>query len=329
MKAILCKQYGPADQLVLEEVETASPAAGQVLIRTHAAGVNFPDTLIIQGLYQFKPPLPFAPGGELAGVVEAVGEGVRHVRPGQRVVAFTGWGGFAEQVLVDAMQVMPLPPNVPLDIAAGFCLTYGTAYHALKDRAVLRPGERVLILGAAGGVGLAAVELAKKMDAEVIVAASSDEKLALCREYGADHTIRYDQEDLKERLKVLTGGKGVDVVVDPVGGSFTEAALRSMAWDGRYLVIGFAAGQIPSIPLNLTLLKGCNIQGVFWGEFAKRQPAINFSNLRELFGWLEDGTLKPHVCARFPLEAAPDALRLLQERKATGKVLVTMAALNG
>lgn len=326
MKAILCKSHGLAETLALEDIPTPQPGPKQVLIRVHAAGVNFPDTLIIQGLYQFKPPLPFSPGGELAGVVEAVGEQVTHLRPGDNVVAFTGWGAFAEQVVADAFKVIPLPPGFDLAVAAGFTMTYATAYHALKDRAQLRAGERVLVLGAAGGVGLAAVELAKRMGAEVIAAASSDEKLALCKEYGSDHLINYSTEDLKERVKQLTDGKGVDVIVDPVGGSYAEPALRSIAWEGRYLVIGFANGEIPKIPLNLPLLKGCAILGVFWGEFAMRRKAINQANIIELFTWLNESKLKPHISAKLPLEKAADAINLLLERQATGKVVVTTAA---
>ncbi|MEW9898143.1 NADPH:quinone oxidoreductase family protein [Chitinivorax sp. PXF-14] len=329
MKAILCKNYGPAESLVLEDLPTPQPGPKQVLIRVTAAGVNFPDALIIQGLYQFKPPLPFSPGGELAGVVEAVGENVHHLKAGDPVVAFTGWGAFAEQVVADAFKVFPVPADLDPAVAASFVMTYATAYHALKDRAQLRPGERVLVLGAAGGVGLAAVELAKLMDAEVIACASTDEKLALCREVGADQLINYSSEDLKERIKQLTDGKGVDVIVDPVGGDYAEQTLRSIAWEGRYLVIGFANGEIPKIPLNLPLLKGCAILGVFWGEFAMRQKAINQTNILELFGWLREGKLKPHISARLPLARAAEAIQLLASRQATGKVVVTTDAYPG
>ncbi|HEX4869274.1 MAG TPA: NADPH:quinone oxidoreductase family protein, partial [Moraxellaceae bacterium] len=251
MKAVLCKQHGLPETLVVEEVPSPVPGPKQVLIAVKACGVNFPDTLIIQNLYQFKPALPFSPGGELAGVVKAVGEGVKHLQAGQPVLAFTGWGGFAEEVLADAKQVVPLPPGVDMAVAAAFMMTYGTSFHALKDRAALQPGETLLVLGAAGGVGLAAIELGKKLGARVIAAASSAEKLAVCQAHGADELINYEAEDLRERIKALTGGKGVDVIYDPVGGKYAEPALRSIAWKGRYLVVGFAAGDIPKIPLNL------------------------------------------------------------------------------
>ena len=322
MKAVLCKQHGLPETMVVEEVPTPVPGAGQVLISVKACGVNFPDTLIIQNLYQFKPPLPFSPGGELSGIVKAVGEGVKHVQVGQPVLAFTGWGGFAEEVLAQAKQVVPLPPGVDMAVAAAFMMTYGTSFHALKDRAQLQAGETLLVLGAAGGVGLAAIELGKKMGARVIAAASSAEKLEVCRQHGADMLVNYEQEDLRERIKALTDGKGVDVVYDPVGGTHTEPALRSMAWKGRYLVVGFAAGEIPKIPLNLPLLKGCAILGVFWGDFAAREPQANLANGMQLFQWLMQGELKPHISQRYPLEKAGEALRALMDRKVTGKVVL-------
>ncbi len=324
MKAVLCKSHGLPETLVVEDITLPAPGPKQVLIAVKACGVNFPDTLIIQNLYQFKPPLPFSPGGELTGVVKAVGEGVKHVQVGQAVLAFTGWGGFAEEVLADAKQVVPLPPGVDLTVAAAFMMTYGTSYHALKDRAQLQQGETVLVLGAAGGVGLAAIELAKKMGARVIAAASSAEKLAVCREHGADMLVNYSQADWREQIKTLTEGRGVDVVYDPVGGEFAESALRSMAWKGRYLVVGFAAGEIPKIPLNLALLKGCSIVGVFWGEFAAREPQANLANSMQLFGWLMQGELRPHISACYPLEKAGEALRALMDRKVTGKVVLTV-----
>lgn len=322
MKAVLCKQHGLPETLVVEEVPSPEPGPRQVLIAVKACGVNFPDTLIIQNLYQFKPPLPFSPGGELAGVVKAVGEGVKHLQVGQPVLAFTGWGGFAEEVLADARQVVPLPPGLDMAVAAAFMMTYGTSFHALKDRAQLQAGETLLVLGAAGGVGLAAIELGKKMGARVIAAASTADKLSVCREHGADELINYESEDLRERIKALTDGKGVDVIYDPVGGKYAEPALRSIAWKGRYLVVGFAAGDIPKIPLNLALLKGCAILGVFWGDFAAREPQANMGNGMQLFQWLMQGELKPHISQRYPLEKAGEALRALMERKVTGKVVL-------
>jgi NADPH2:quinone reductase len=322
MKAVLCKQHGLPETLVVEDVPSPVPGPKQVLISVKACGVNFPDTLIIQNLYQFKPALPFSPGGELAGVVKAVGEGVKHVQPGQPVLAFTGWGGFAEEVLADAKQVVPLPPGLDMAVAAAFMMTYGTSYHALKDRAQLQAGETLLVLGAAGGVGLAAIELGKKLGARVIAAASTAEKLAVCREHGADELINYEGEDLRERLKEITDGKGVDVIYDPVGGKYAELALRGIGWKGRYLVVGFAAGDIPKIPLNLPLLKGCAILGVFWGDFAAREPQANMANGMQLFQWLMQGGLKPHISAKYPLEQAPEALRALMERRVTGKVVL-------
>jgi NADPH2:quinone reductase len=322
MKAVLCKQHGLPETLVVEDVPSPVPGPKQVLISVKACGVNFPDTLIIQNLYQFKPALPFSPGGELAGVVKAVGEGVKHLQVGQPVLAFTGWGGFAEEVLAEGKQVVPLPPGLDHAVAAAFMMTYGTSYHALKDRAQLQAGETLLVLGAAGGVGLAAIELGKKMGARVIAAASTAEKLAVCREHGADELVNYETEDLRERIKALTEGKGVDVIYDPVGGKYAEPALRSIAWKGRYLVVGFAAGDIPKIPLNLPLLKGCAILGVFWGDFAAREPQANMGNGMQLFQWLMQGELRPHISHRYPLEKAGEALRALMDRKVAGKVVL-------
>ncbi|MGH2480102.1 MAG: NADPH:quinone oxidoreductase family protein, partial [Ktedonobacteraceae bacterium] len=267
MKAVLCKAYGPPESLVIQEIEALKPGPGLVVIDVKACGINFPDTLIIEGKYQFKPDMPFSPGGEVAGVVKEIGEGVKGVKVGDRVIAFTGWGGFAEEVLVEAAKLIPIPERMDFATASAFVMVYGTSHYALKDRARIKPGETLLVLGAAGGVGLAAVELCKVMGAHVIAAASSEEKLAICREHGADECINYTTEDLKERIKTLTAGKGVDVVYDPVGGNYSEAALRGLAWEGRHLVIGFAAGDIPRIPLNLSLLKGASIVGVFWGSF--------------------------------------------------------------
>ncbi|HEY7340866.1 MAG TPA: NADPH:quinone oxidoreductase family protein [Ktedonobacterales bacterium] len=322
MRAVICNAYGPPESLVVEEVAPLTPGRGQVVISVKACGVNFPDTLIIQGLYQFKPPLPFSPGAEVAGVVKAVGAGVEHVAPGDRVISIAAHGGFAEEVIAEAAAVIPMPDELDFDVAASFAMTYGTDLHALNDRAHLQPGETLLVLGAAGGIGLAAVELGKALGARVIAAASSDEKLAVCRQYGADATINYVSEDLKERIKAVTNGQGVDVVVDPVGGAYSETALRGMAWNGRFLVIGFTTGEIPRIPLNLPLLKGCSIVGVFWGSFTVRDPQHNQENLRQLLGWIQEGKLKPHISARYPLEQAADALNDIMQRRVTGKAVL-------
>ncbi len=321
MKAILCAELGPPEALVFGDVPDPDPAPGQVVIDVEAAGVNFPDSLMIQGRYQFQPPLPFTPGGELAGTVFAVGDGVDTVSPGDRVAAFTLWGAFAERVAVDASAVMPIPDSMPVEVAAGFAIAYGTAYHALKDRAVARPGESLLVLGAAGGTGLAAVELGKAMDLKVIAAASSEQKLDVCRLHGADDTIDYSTEDLKERAKSLSGG-GVDIVFDPVGGDLTEQALRATGWQGRLLVIGFAAGPIPSIPLNLPLLKGCDIRGVFWGSFVAHSPDASEANMAELVELYQSGDIDPLISTRYPLDEAGSAIRLLMDRQATGKVIL-------
>jgi NADPH2:quinone reductase len=322
VKALLCKAFGPVDSLVVEEIPSPEPGAKQLVIEVKAAGVNFPDALIVQGKYQFKPPFPFSPGGELAGIVRKVGSAVTTFNPGDAVMAITGHGAFAEEALVDASRAIPLPGDANLEAAAAFMFAHGTSYHALMDRAALRAGETLLVLGAAGGVGLAAVELGKLMGARVIAAASSEEKLALCRSRGAEATINYATEDLRERVKALTDGRGVDVVYDPVGGPYSELALRSIAWGGRFLVVGFAAGEIPKIPLNLALLKGCSIVGVFWGDFTRREPERNAANIQELLGWLQSGRVSPLISARYPLERAVEALRDVLDRKVTGKAVI-------
>ena len=322
MKAVMCKAYGMPDTLVIEQLEPLHPGKGQVAISVKACGVNFPDTLIIQGKYQFKPEMPFSPGSEIAGVVKEVGEAVQGFKAGDRVIAFTGWGGFAEEVVVDAVKLIPMPPGLDFVVASAFVLTYATSYHALKDRAQLQPGETLLVLGAAGGVGLAAIEIGMQLGATVIAAASSDAKLETCRQHGASETINYATQDLRERIKQISGGKGVDVIFDPVGGEFAEPALRSIAWKGRYLVIGFAAGDIPRIPLNLTLLKGCAIVGVFWGAFTEREPGHSAENMRELLTWLAESKLRPHVSTTYPLERAADALYDMINRKVQGKVVL-------
>lgn len=324
MKAVLCKAFGPAETLVLEEVASPEPKKNEVLIDVHAAGVNFPDTLIIEGKYQFKPPFPFSPGGEAAGTVAAVGEKITHLKPGDRVMALTGWGSFAEQVAVPGYNVMPIPKGIDFNSAAAFGMTYGTSMHALKQRANLQPGETLLVLGASGGVGLAAVEIGKAMGARVIAAASSDEKLEVAKAAGADLLINYSTNSLKEKVKELTGGQGADVIYDPVGGDLFDEAIRSIAWNGRLLVVGFASGRIPELPVNLALLKGAAVVGVFWGSFAQRQPQDNLANFQQLFAWHAEGKLKPLVSQTFPLERAAEAINALGQRKAVGKVVVTV-----
>ena len=326
MKALLCKQFGPPESLVLEDVPSPRPGAGEVVVSIKAASVNFPDVLIIQNKYQFKPPLPFSPGSELAGVVKEVGAGVKNVKPGDRVIAFTTYGAFAEEVKTEAERLLPLPEGMDYASGASFILTYGTTDHALRDRGQLRKGETLLVLGAAGGVGVAAIEIGKALGARVIACASSDEKLAVCRAHGADEGINYASEDLRERIKALTGGKGVDVIYDAVGGQYTEPAFRSIAWRGRHLVIGFAAGEIPKLPLNLALLKGAAVVGVFWGDFTRREPKVFAESAQQLGRWYQEGKLKPHVSATFPLEKAAEAMNLLASRKAKGKVVVTIGA---
>jgi len=322
MKALLCKQFGPPESLVLEDVPSPRPGPGEVVLSVKAASVNFPDVLIIQNKYQFKPPLPFSPGSELAGVVKEVGEGVTNAKPGDRVIAFTTYGAFAEEAKTEATRLLPMPKGMDFPSAASFILTYGTTDHALRDRGRLKAGETLLVLGAAGGVGIAAIEVGKALGARVIACASSDEKLAVCREHGADDTINYTAGDLREGIKGLTGGKGVDVIYDAVGGPYTEPAFRSIAWRGRLLVIGFAAGDIPKLPLNLPLLKGADVVGVFWGDFTRREPKAFLESARQLMRWFEDGKLRPHVSATFPLEKAAEAMNLLASRKAKGKVVV-------
>jgi len=322
LKALLCKQFGPPESLVLEEVPSPQAGEGEVVLSVKAASVNFPDVLIIQNKYQFKPPLPFSPGSELAGVVKEVGAGVTSVKPGDRVIAFTTYGAFAEEVKTEATRLLPMPPSMDFPSAASFILTYGTTDHALRDRARLQPGETLLVLGAAGGVGIAAIEVGKALGARVIACASSDDKLAVCREHGADETVNYVTENLREHIRAVTAGHGIDVIYDAVGGPYSEPAFRSIAWRGRHLVIGFAAGDIPKLPLNLPLLKGASVVGVFWGDFTRREPQGLAESARQLVRWFEEGRLKPHVSATFPLEKAAEAMNLLASRKAKGKVVV-------
>lgn len=322
MRAVLCRALGPPEALAVEEVPSPRPGPKQLVVSVRAAGVNFPDTLVIQGKYQLKPALPFSPGGELAGVVKEVGEAVTQLRPGDPVIAFAGWGAFAEEALVEASNAMPAPAGLDPRIAASFAMAYGTSLHALQDRARLAPGETLLVLGAAGGVGLAALELGKLLGARVIAAASTDAKLEICRRRGADEVVSYGREDWRDRVKELTGGKGVDVVYDPVGGALAEPALRLLAWGGRHLVVGFAGGDIPRIPLNLPLLKGFSIVGVYWGEFARREPQRHQANMRQLLSWLSEGKLQPLVSKVYPLDRAAEALRAIMDREATGKLVL-------
>ena len=322
MKAIVCKAWGLPETLVIEEQADLVPAAGEIIIDIMAAGVNFPDVLIIQNKYQFKPELPFTPGNELAGTVHAVGAGVSAYKVGDKVFAFVPQGAFAQQVKVTADAVLPMAAGMDFDTAAAITLTYGTSHHAVVDRAQLKAGETMLVLGAAGGVGLAAIEIGKALGARVIAAASTAEKLAVCKEHGADVLINYTTEDLREAIKAATNGKGPDVVYDPVGGSYTEPAFRSIAWRGRYLVIGFANGEIPKLPLNLPLLKGASLVGVFWGDFARREPAHNLAAMQELMRWLAEGKIKPHISARYALADTPQALIDMASRKVTGKIVI-------
>lgn len=322
MRAVVCSEPGPAERMSVQEVPDPQAGPGEVVLDVRAAGLNFPDTLIIEGKYQFQPDLPFVPGGEASGVVSAVGPDVTHFKVGDEVVAMGVSGAFAEKWAVEAAAVMSKPPSMQHRVAAGFGLTYGTSFYALKQRAGLRSGETLLVLGAAGGVGSAAVDLGEAMGARVIAAASSDDKLAYAAELGADAGINYTTDDFRERLKEMTGGRGVDVVYDPVGGDLTEPALRSMAWNGRLLVIGFAAGSIPEIPLNLPLLKGVSITGVFWGAWTKRDPAASSANFGELFSMVENGALHPQVSAVYPLDGFVEAFGLLTGRAAKGKVVL-------
>jgi NADPH2:quinone reductase len=324
MKAVVCKQYGPPESLVVEELPSPRPGRGEAVVSVRAASLNFPDVLIIQNKYQFKPPLPFSPGSELAGVVKELGEGVSGLRPGDRVMAFTTYGAFAEEVKVEAARLVPIPAGMEFASAAAFLLTYGTSDHALRDRAALQAGETLLVLGAAGGVGLAAIEIGKALGARVIACASSEDKLAVCRSHGADATIDYTKEDLRERVKALTDARGPDVVYDAVGGPYTEPAFRSIAWRGRLLVVGFAAGEIPKLPLNLALLKGASVVGVFWGDFARREPKRFSESVAQLGRWFGEGKLRPHVSRTFPLEQAAEALKLMAARQVKGKVVLTV-----
>jgi len=321
VKAVVCREYGPPSRLRVEDVPDPVPGAGEVVVDVRAASVNFPDVLIVENRYQLKPELPFSPGSEAAGIVRAVGANVSHVGPGDPVIAITLFGAFAEQVRTEASRVLPMPAGMDFVTAAAFPLVYGTADHALTDRAGLAAGETLLVLGASGGVGLAAIDVGKALGARVIACASTEEKLAVCREHGADETIDYEREPFRARVRELAPG-GLDVVFDPVGGRYTEPALRSCGWRGRFLVVGFAAGEIPRVRLNLALLKGCSIVGVFWGDFVRREPRHFAESLARLARWFAEGRLKIAVSLTVPLEEAPRALEMMAARQTVGKVVI-------
>ncbi len=322
MHAWLCNNPVGIDALTWTELPTPQPGAGEVLVKIHAASLNFPDLLIVQNKYQIKPALPFVPGSEYAGVVEAVGQGVSHLKIGQTVACLSGTGGFATHTLAPAALCMPLPPGFPLVDAAAFIMIYATSHHALLDRAQLKAGETVLVLGAAGGVGTSAIQIAKACGARVIAAASSADKCALCISIGADASINYSSENLREAVKTLTNGKGPDVIYDPVGGDYSEPAFRSIAWRGRYLVVGFAAGPIPSLPLNLALLKGASIVGVFWGDFAKREARANAAMMGELAQWYGQGKIKPVIDRTLPMAELKAAFAHMGSRGVKGKLVM-------
>ena len=322
MKALLCREYGPIEGLKVEEVPSPRPGPTEVVVEVKASSLNFPDALLVQGLYQVKPPLPFSPGMELAGIVKDVGAGVRGVKSGDRVVASPGRGGFAQECVVPADRLSPLPAGMDFETGSAFVLTYCTSLHALKDCGHLQPGETLVVLGAAGGVGTSAIEVGKAMGAKVIAAASSEEKLAFCKELGADDGIDYEKSDLRQRILDLTRGKGADVVYDPVGGAHTEAALRATAWRGRLLVIGFASGIIPQVKLNLALLKERSLVGVYWGDWAQRDPQGQRRNVEQLVAWFSEKKIKPAVSERISLAEAPGAMQRLVQRRVKGKVVV-------
>lgn len=322
MKAVLCERLGAPEDLVLRDIEMPSPGPGEVLVEVSAAALNFFDTLIIEGKYQFRPELPFSPGAEFAGRVLETGEGIEAFEPGDRVMGYVRWGAVRGAVITSEDDLVALPDEITDEAAAGLSVTYGTSLHAFRDRAHLEPGETVAVLGASGGVGLAAVEIAKAMGARVIACASSAEKLELARAHGADVLVNYAEEDLKTRLKQLTDGCGVDVVYDPVGGDLSEAALRATGWRGRYLVVGFAAGEIPKLPLNLVMLKGCDVLGVFWGDAIVREPEAHRDNMEQLLAWMREGRIRPHLHAVYPIEETAKALRELADRKVQGKVII-------
>ena len=322
MKAVLCTRPGPPEDLTIAELPDPVAGPGEAVVRVAAAALNFFDLLIIAGKYQYKPPHPFSPGAEFAGTIESTGAGVTGFAAGDRVVGYSTWGTAREKLAIAADKLVKLPANLDFDRAAGLGVTYGTSYYALKDRAGLKPGETLAVLGASGGVGLAAVELGKLMGARVVACASSDEKLMFAREHGADHGVNYGTGNLRDGLKAFGGEHGIDVVYDPVGGAYAEPALRSLAWLGRYLVVGFAAGDIPKLPLNLVLLKSCDVRGVFWGSWTEREPAAHRANLADLLRWCAEGKLSAHVHASYPLAQAAQALKDIADRKVMGKVVL-------
>ncbi len=322
MKALLCTRYGGPNDLELADIAEPKAGPGEAVVKIHAASLNFFDTLIIAGKYQFKPAPPFSPAAEFAGVVESLGPGVTSVKVGERVIGYMIYGAARERVAISADKLIPIPEGLDFDRAAGVCITYGTTLHALKDRAALKSGETLAVLGASGGVGLAAIELGKIMGARVVACASSPDKLDFARKHGADETIDYSKEDVKEALRRVTDGRGADVIYDPVGGKFTESALRSIAWKGRFLVVGFAAGDIPKLPLNLVLLKGCDVVGVFWGGFIERDPAGHRANTKQLLDWCAAGKISSHVDSVYPLAEGPAALTAIAARKVMGKVIL-------
>lgn len=326
MKALMCKQWGVPSSLVLEEVSPRAPAEGQARIAVHACGVNFLDSLMIAGQYQTRPPLPFAPGVEIAGEVIEVGQGVTHIKPGDRVMGAVEYGGYAEEITASAVTLLLIPPGMDYVTAAAFPLAYGTSHVALTHRAHLQAGETLLVFGAAGGVGLAAVEIGKLLGATVIACASTPEKLRLTQEYGADHVINYSTESIRDQVKKITGGKGADVIYDPVGGDAFDQAVRSINWQGRLLVIGFTSGRIPELPVNLTLVKNFSVVGVYWGAYAARSPGILIDSFRTLAVWYAEGKLKPHISATYSLANAADAMYRLMNRQSTGKIVIRMDA---
>ena len=323
MRAVLCRELGGPEKLVVEDIPSPPMRDGAVRVAIHAAGLNFADILLIAGQYQTKPPLPYTPGSEAAGVVTEVGAGVRHVKPGDRVMAILEGGGYAEEAVTDAARVLPIPAGMDFAAAAGFPIAYGTSHGALEWRARLKPGEWLLVTGAAGGVGLTAVEIGKAMGARVIAAAGGPEKLKVAQDHGAEHLIDYSKEDIRERVKAITAGKGADVIYDPVGGDVFEACMRSIAWEGRIIVIGFAAGKIPQVPANVVLVKNIDVIGFFWGSYLPRKPEMVGQSMKQLLRWFEEGKLKPHVSDRYDLKDAAKALEMLKQRKSTGKVVLT------
>lgn len=322
MKALLCHEFAGPEKLMMGEIDLPEAGPGQLKIAIHACGLNFADTLVIQGLYQEKPAFPFSPGMEIAGEVIGIGEGVTAFSVGDRISAMNGYGGFAEEAIIDAGMAVPLPPNMDYVTGASFAVAYGTSHMALDHRARLQPGETLLVHGAAGGVGLTAVELGKLMGATVIATASTDEKLALAKRYGADHLINYRQESFRDRVKEITNGRGADVIFDPVGGKVFEDSVRCIAWEGRLIVIGFASGEIANFPTNLALVKNFSVVGLYWGRYSQKDPSTLMGSMKQLLNWFSEGKLKPHISQTFPLEQGSEALLTLMERRAQGKVVL-------